>query len=57
MKILFPKMYFTFRFAFGSYYQKEPKQNQNGHRSTNIHRGVSEDGFGGEEILRYRNHE
>lgn len=42
MKTLLPKMYFTLRSAFESYYyQKEPEQNQKGHRSTNIHRGVS----------------
>lgn len=58
MKILPPKRYSTFISAFGCYnYQKEPEQNQKGHRSTNIHRGESEDGFGGEEILRYRNYE
>lgn len=58
MKILLLKRYFTFRSAFVSYnYQKEPEQNQKGHRSTSIHRRESEDGFGGEEILRYRNHE
>lgn len=64
MKILLPKRYFTLRSAFRSYhYQKEPEQNQKGHRSTNIHRGASvwrwirPIWFGGEEILRYRNRE
>jgi len=64
MKILVPKKHFTLRSAFGSYhYQKEPEQNQKGHRSINVHRGASVWRwirpvlFGGEEILRYRNNE
>lgn len=64
-KVLLPKKYLTLISAFRSYHhQKEPEQNQKGHRSTNIQRGiclkidqVGTASFGGEEILRYRNRE